>query len=189
MRAASCLGLPHPIPTLCLSSLFHPLQALLSPFSWPLFLCPSSFPVFEPVGVAGFSGQMDPACMARLVASGCSCVQRGLEAERDWEEVVRVPGQTGEGWFPSPPPLKPSLLVDGSRQGCYCWTEAGLARSSPGPPASTHTPPAPPLYAGMVAEGQGPLLDSLGAQLTVAWAHQAQPFAAQSFGSLRSRVQ
>lgn len=86
---------------------------------------------------------------------------------------MRVPDQTGEGWFPSPPPLKSSLLVDGNRQGCYCWTEACLAFSLPGPPASTHTPPAPPLYAGMVAEGQGPLLASLGAQLTVACAHQA----------------
>ena len=95
--------------------------------------------------------------------------------ERNWREVVRVTGQTAEGWFPSPPPLKLACSLDGNSQGCYCWTEACLALSLPGPPASTHTPPEPPPYAEMVAECQGPLLDSLGARFTVACALQAQP--------------
>ena len=38
--------------------------------------------------------------------------------ERNWREVVRVTGQTAEGWFPSPPPLKLSLLTR--------WQQPGL---------------------------------------------------------------
>lgn len=54
-----------------------------------------------------------------LVASGCSCVPRGLEVERNWREVVRVQGHKGEGWLLSPPPLKPGLLSKWQQPGLF----------------------------------------------------------------------
>lgn len=55
----------------------------------------------------------------------------------------------GSGEGPSPdrerrvPPSTPACSLDGNGQGCYCWREAHLALTLPGPPASTHTPPEP----------------------------------------------
>lgn len=109
---------PPPIPTQCLSSLSLFL-------SWPSFLffgpCLSPHchcPAVGLWGMAGLRGQTDLPSIARLVASGCSCVPRGLEVERNWREVVRVQGHKGEGWFLSPPPLKPGLLSK--------WQQPGL---------------------------------------------------------------
>lgn len=66
---------------------------------------------------------------------------------------------------PTPPPSR-ACSLDGNSQGCYCWTQAHLALALPGPPASTGIPPEPRLWAEMIAGCQGPLLDSLRAQLT-----------------------
>lgn len=156
---------PHSNPVF-VQSLSLPLRAFLSPLSWPLPLSPHLLTSFGPVGVAGLSGQTDPPGVARLVASGCSCVQRGLELERNWREVVRVLGQTEEGWFLSPPSPRPGLFPGWQQPGLLLLNTSHLALALPGAPASTGSRAEPLLWAEMRAGWQGPLLDSLRAQLT-----------------------
>lgn len=76
---------------------------------------------------------------------------------------MRVLGQTGEGWFLSPPLPKPGLFPRWQQPGLLLLDRSPGGTRPAWPPASTSSPPEPLLWAEMIAGRRGPLLDSLGA--------------------------
>lgn len=123
----------YPIPTLCLSSLslFPPLPSFLGP-------CLSPHLHFLSQGLWGWQALVFRQICQTWPGWWPVAVQRGLEVERNWREVVRVPGQTGEGWFLSPPLLRLGPLTG--------WQQPGLLllERSPSGARPARAPPPPP---------------------------------------------
>lgn len=179
------------LPCVCQLSLY---LFPTGPFSPPFFLAPvslhSSFPVSEPA----WGWQALVAKWIRHAWPGWQWLQlcaKGAVNGKGWEEVVRSP-QTRQGKaVPLPTPLKSGLLVDGNRQGWYCWTEACLAFSLPRAPSQHPHPSSTTSPLGISCWGPGP---SAGQPRSPTHSGLCPPgqclsFAAQSLAPSRSQVQ
>lgn len=145
LAQAQAAGLVHVLLPLCLSSLCLFLSWYSSPRFGPCL--PTFISHLWACGGGRLSGQADPPGLARLVARSCGCVQRGLGVERNWREVVRVPGWMGEGCFLSPPPPRPGLLTGWQLPGLLfiagekpVWPSPGLGPQPAPTPLQIHFP-------------------------------------------------